>query len=248
MPTRLIREGILTSERVAKLDFAAEVFYRRLMSVVDDYGRYFAQPMLLRASCFPLHLDRVTDQDIERWLAAAQDAMLVEVYSAQGKWCLQLLDFRQQVRAKQSKFPSHDEHVLSECAASATHKQASAHLVVDGCEDGCEGEGDPPAPARKGANPGKATKRTQCVPMPVDFGVSARVVSWAQGKNYDLLEEHLEAFKSKCAAKGYAYVDWDAAFMEAIRTDWAGLRGNVFQHPAANREAPPSPASQTRLA
>ncbi len=31
-------------------------------------------------------------------------------------------------------------------------------------------------------------------------------------------------FKAKCRANGYKYVDWDAAFMEAIRGDWAELR------------------------
>jgi hypothetical protein len=39
MPSRLLREGILDSEAVNALSFAAEVFYRRLMSVVDDFGR-----------------------------------------------------------------------------------------------------------------------------------------------------------------------------------------------------------------
>jgi hypothetical protein len=42
MPVRILREGILTSERVDTLSPAAEVFYRRLMSVVDDFGRFSA--------------------------------------------------------------------------------------------------------------------------------------------------------------------------------------------------------------
>ena len=36
MPTRILRDGILTSERVNLLDWEAEVFYRRLLSVGDD--------------------------------------------------------------------------------------------------------------------------------------------------------------------------------------------------------------------
>jgi hypothetical protein len=43
----------------------------------------------------------------------------------------------------------------------------------------------------------------------------------------DRLDEHLEAFRRKCAAHGYAYRDHDAAFMEAIREDWAKLRGKT---------------------
>ena len=40
MPSRIIRDGILTSERINALTERAELFYRRLMSVVDDYGRF----------------------------------------------------------------------------------------------------------------------------------------------------------------------------------------------------------------
>lgn len=105
MPNRILREGIITSERVATLSWPAEVFYRRLMSVVDDYGRYFAKPMGLRAACFPMQLDRVKDADIEKWLAETVEAKLLHIYDAEGTTFLELLDFRQQVRAKKSKYP-----------------------------------------------------------------------------------------------------------------------------------------------
>ena len=59
MPNRIIREGILTSDRVEQLDPPAEVFYRRLMSKVDDHGLYDARPSILRASLYPLRIDRV---------------------------------------------------------------------------------------------------------------------------------------------------------------------------------------------
>lgn len=62
------------------------------------------------------------------------------------------------------------------------------------------------------------------VSMPSDFQISERVKAWAAIKGYDRLDEHLESFRLKCAAKDYQNIDWDAAFMEAIRKDWAGLR------------------------
>ena len=62
-------------------------------------------------------------------------------------------------------------------------------------------------------------------PLPPDFWISDRVKAWASEKGFDRLAEHLEAFKRKCAAGGYAYVDHDSAFMDAIREDWAKLRG-----------------------
>lgn len=95
----------MTSERIAALSWPAEVFYRRLMSVVDDYGRYFAKPMALRAACYPMQLDRVKDAEIEKWLTESQDAKLIQMYEVDAQIFLELLDFRQQVRAKKSKFP-----------------------------------------------------------------------------------------------------------------------------------------------
>jgi hypothetical protein len=73
----------------------------------------------------------------------------------------------------------------------------------------------------KGKRTGKTISRK--TPVSEDFTVSERVMAWAKGKGFDRLEEHLEAFKTKCAANGYAYADHDAAFMEAIRGDWAKL-------------------------
>lgn len=57
--------------------------------------------------------------------------------------------------------------------------------------------------------------------IPENFQISDRVRKWAAGKNQNHLEEHLESFKLKCKSKDYKYIDWDAAFMNAIRDNWA---------------------------
>lgn len=80
----------------------------------------------------------------------------------------------------------------------------------------------------KGKHTGKTISRKP--PITEDFTVSERVMTWAKGKGFDRLEEHLEAFKAKCAANGYTYVDHDAAFMEAIRCDWAKLGKSTTAH------------------
>ena len=61
--------------------------------------------------------------------------------------------------------------------------------------------------------------------LPLDFNISDRVRKWAMENNMDHLEDHLEYFKRSCEAKGYEYVSWDAAFMNAIRNDWAKIGG-----------------------
>ncbi len=137
MPNRVLREGILTSERINLLSWEAEVFYRRLMSVVDDFGRFSAHPSLLRAALYPLKLDTVRDANMERLLAAVEQACLVRVYVVDGKRYLEMHDFKQQIRAKQSKYPdppSLDERTHSMCVADEKQLQSSAHLGEVGGE------------------------------------------------------------------------------------------------------------------
>lgn len=104
MPTRLLREGILDSDRVNQLDWPGEVFYRRLMSKVDDHGLYDARPSMLRALLYPLALDRVREADVQRWIAACVKAGLIRLYEAEGKPYLQMLDTRWEARSK-PKYP-----------------------------------------------------------------------------------------------------------------------------------------------
>lgn len=130
MPVRILREGILTSERVDLLGVHAEVFYRRLMSVVDDFGRFSANPKLLRAACFPLRLDTVSDADVTSWLQECIAAGLVTSYEVSAKQYLELVDFRQQVRSKASKFPD-PLATAKQPLAVVKHTLATAHLDVD---------------------------------------------------------------------------------------------------------------------
>jgi hypothetical protein len=214
LPNRILREGILTSERIAKLSWPAEVFYRRLMSVVDDFGRYYATPTLLRAACYPFQLEKVSDSDIGKWIRETEEAALVRVYPAEdGKRYLELRDFRQQVRAKASKFPqprADVQQLHSVCVADAQQVRADAHLVVSVVEDEC------------GAAP-KSRRRSPKVPLPEGFGLSERVIEWAKEQGFDRLPEHLDAFRLKAVANDYRYADWDSAFMAAVKADWARL-------------------------
>jgi hypothetical protein len=118
MPTRILREGIITSESVNKLTDRSEVLYRRLFSVVDDYGRYYAHPSLIRAACYPLKLDDVSEANVKQMLSeivAVDGEPLIFIYGG-GKY-VQLNKFRQQTRSP-SKFPEpHPDELLIKCKA-----------------------------------------------------------------------------------------------------------------------------------
>lgn len=127
--------------------------------------------------------------------------------------------------------PVHQPHVTS--APAAPPPVQEPHKPV---REPHPNHGEPPVthqepPEREQRRSGKAAKR----PLPDGFGVSPRVEAWAMQHGHGRLPEHLEAFKLKCQANGYAYADWDAAFMTAIRDDWAGL-GKVDTEPAWRRE------------
>lgn len=81
---------------------------------------------------------------------------------------------------------------------------------------------------------------------PQDFAVSDAVRRWAEDKGYADLEAHFENFCEKADARGYQYVDWDAAFKTAIREDWANLRqtrASLNPHRSPTHAAHQSPFS-----
>lgn len=133
MPNRIIRDGINHSERVDRLSLQAEVFYRRLLNVVDDYGRFDARPAILIAACYPLRAGKMKLEEVEAALreCAAGDQPLLVVYVVAGKPFLEVQGFRQQARSK-SKYPALNsadaQQLLCNCVAGATQMSSNCAL------------------------------------------------------------------------------------------------------------------------
>lgn len=106
MPNRILRDWT-DSYAVNELDAFAERFFVRLIMKVDDFGRFHADPRLLKANLFPL-LPEIRDTDISRWLAACEKAGMVRCYvDAKGRRFLEIQNFQQRMRQKTaSKFPA----------------------------------------------------------------------------------------------------------------------------------------------
>ena len=142
MPTRLLRDGILTSDRVNQLDDAAEVFYRRLHSIVDDFGCCDARPAILRTALYPLKIANKSEDEIITYVCACMRAGLVDVYTCKGKPYLQVRDFRQQQRSK-PKCPLTSE---ADCVATVSNcKQLLTVVYLDVVEVEVEVEVGSPA-------------------------------------------------------------------------------------------------------
>jgi hypothetical protein len=207
---------MLSSERVASLGWPEEVFYRRLMSIVDDYGRHEANQQLLRAKCYPLQTDSVRVADIARWMAACQKSGLILVYGVNGKQYLEIANFGQQLRSA-SKCPAPDDSGCEQMISDA-HLGVSVSVAVSECGK---------APARKG----KAKEQTLpdwLASLPDDaLAVPADdpVFEWAGkvGLPREWIALAWWAFEARYESDAKTYRDWRAVFRRAVREDWLRL-------------------------
>jgi hypothetical protein len=128
-----------------------------------------------------------------------------------------------QIEAEVDLQPLVDAHFIEiieeiDCKQDASKPLASCSPEREGERDIHIGENaSNPEPKKRASKP-KATT------LPEDFKVSERVERWAKEKGFSSLDVHLESFISRAKAKGYTYVDWDEAFMSAVRDNWAKVQ------------------------
>jgi hypothetical protein len=89
---------------MAKVSDSAKVLFYKLLSVVDDYGRFESDAEMLRRRLYMWEIDRVSDLDVANWLRECYQAELITIYAFGGKRYLEISNFKQQARAK-SKYP-----------------------------------------------------------------------------------------------------------------------------------------------
>lgn len=117
MPNRIIKESICRSESINSLTAFEENLFIRLIVVCDDYGRFDGRAAIIKGSCYPLKDIRINQ--IEKALDKLSTAGMVKMYEVQGKPYLQLTAWErhQQIRAKNSKYPSPEttcNHMISD--------------------------------------------------------------------------------------------------------------------------------------
>lgn len=107
MPQRFLRPGITTSKRWNRCDYFSQTFYMRLITLVDDYGRYEADPELLRSHAFPFGSPNGETVDLQTIVSGLQTLVhkeLILTYEINGKGYLQLSRWQEHARSK-SKYP-----------------------------------------------------------------------------------------------------------------------------------------------
>lgn len=213
---RTIKPEFFTSDDVCMLPMAARLLYIGVWCEADRDGRLEWRPRNLKRRYLP-----DDDVDIDALCQRLTDAGLVVLYG-DGLAYVPTFNKHQHVnpREAQSTLPEPKEAEIDACTTRDTRDSDGVSSVNDAQvgREGKEGKG------REGASGNSSRKRNPSkTALPNDFGVSDRVRSWAAEKGHSRLEQHLESFRSKAAANAYTYADWDAAFMEAIRGNWAKL-------------------------
>lgn len=122
MPQRILKPGITTSPKWDGSSWMAQSFYIRLLTLVDDFGRYEANINLLRSHAFPLREDMRAPQ-VQKLCHELQANQLAIFYKVDGKEYLQLTNWTNAPRAEKSKFPAYDNNCKQIHADANTCKQ-----------------------------------------------------------------------------------------------------------------------------
>jgi hypothetical protein len=221
---RTIKPEFWVSEQIAECSTSARLTFIGIWNFCDDGGVHPAKPRTLKAEIYPM--DDVTVTQVEGWVDELLKAGLLAAFSSENGdayWHVTGWERHQKIDRPTFKHPA-------PCQISTTPRRAIAEDSTSprsGVEtNGVETSGDESsggAVADATPRPRRASAKSA---LPAGFSISEQVKAWATGKGFDRLDEHLEAFKTKAQAKGYTYADWDSAFMEAIRKDWAGIRSD----------------------
>lgn len=111
MPNRYVREDAIESEPVNALSWRGEVFFRRLINRVDDFGCYPADPKFLRPKIYPLQLDKISESDVTSLLSECEAVGLLFVYIASDGKLYLVLNKWETGRAKFRKYPEPPKEV-----------------------------------------------------------------------------------------------------------------------------------------
>jgi hypothetical protein len=103
MPNRILRNWT-DSLRFSNVSAEAERMFVRLIMVADDFGRYHADPRLLKAACFPL-CDDVTPDNVARWMRDLGNAKLIACYEVKTRPFVAIVNYGQRLKQSRAKFP-----------------------------------------------------------------------------------------------------------------------------------------------
>lgn len=224
---RSIKPEFWTSEQIAECSPNTRLLFIGIWSFSDDAGIHPFGYGRLKMEVFPG--DAFTRDDIASMVDELLQAGLLEEYTVEEQRYWRVTGWEhQRIDQPTYKYPGPDGEIPnSPKRRRGNEEQTPTVRRTPDERSPRERSGEdkdlshssseiPPPPKRK--------RKAAVTSIPDDFGISERVAEWAKKNGHGDLPKHLEAFKLKVSAKAYQYANWDAAFMTAIREDWARLK------------------------
>jgi hypothetical protein len=83
----------------------AERLFLRLIMKADDYGRFHADPRLVKAGCFPL-IESLKPEKVAEWIAELENRGLIVCYEVDLRKFLSIVNYGQRLKNSRFKFPA----------------------------------------------------------------------------------------------------------------------------------------------
>jgi len=219
---RTIKPEFWRNEQLSEISAEAALMAVGLLNHCDDEGYFNANPSILKADIFPLRNLSMTPHEL---LSELSVIGFVELYYDEENNC------KSRIYGKVVKFTEHQRinrptpsKIKSLSLVSDNSLSTHGALTVGKGKGKGKGKEQGTGNREQGTGKGSVAK-PQKTPLPENFFISDDVRLWFAEKKYtENINDHLEAFIEKCKQHGYRYSDWDSAFKNAIRDDWAKLR------------------------
>ena len=148
MPNRIIKDVAVTSRKLAAASDFGERLYWRVFQVVDDFGRFHADPQILTARCFPIGPAKRTKVRMGRDELATLG--LIVIYQVGTEEILQVTNWSQRIRSRRSKFPAPDDRHMTVICPSSDNQLVQGCRLNEDVDVDEDVDDNPPTPLKGG--------------------------------------------------------------------------------------------------
>jgi len=207
MPNRLIRDGILDSDRYWSVSIEARQMYFHMLLLADDLGCIGASATFLRRRCFN---DQPSHERIAKLLNELQDVDLIRLYEVDRACYAFIPRFRQRLQRNTLKHPTPPFHLLEgDEHAQKLFKEINEKKEiptvgqrVENRENALATVGQPPEVKRREEKRKEENLMPRAARLKPDWSPEENVKFWASQKRPDLnIEETIEEFRDYWLAK-----------------------------------------------
>jgi hypothetical protein len=226
MPNRIIRDGLLSSDRYHEVGIEGRLLFFELLLTADDYGLISLSPVFLRMRC-PTCSGK-QKEFISKLIGELVDVDLLRRYESGGSAYGYIPRFGNTPRAKKPKYPTPPEGIggndINKLISEMHSRRCAYAMQMQANAPETETETETETEKPKTKTPGRGVR------LPPDWRPTAELLAWAKQKRPDLdMPEVTDGFcdywhsKSRDATK----LDWNLAFCSWVRNQKHGQAKRV---------------------